>query len=136
VPSLADVVGRGREAHRRTLMLWREPLARALQLLAQQEGNQQGTESARSLAAAFTEGSLPASINWPESRLIERALPFVESAPVPTASPSPPAALPLSENEPIMQDEPNEPPGQWLDNLPGNPTALVDLVGESGRNAD
>ncbi|HEV2913130.1 MAG TPA: DUF6079 family protein [Pyrinomonadaceae bacterium] len=142
VPSLADVVGRGREAHRHTLLLWREPLAHALNVLAQGEGDEETAARARSLAAALIEGALAASFNWSDARLIEQALPYVEFAPARAASPPPlspslaPAALPVGEGEPIMQGQTTAPPEQWLDNLPGNPGALLDFVGESGRNAD
>jgi hypothetical protein len=36
----------------------------------------------------------------------------------------------------IVDETPPAQPEQWLDNLPGNPPALLDFVGESGRNAD
>ncbi|HYY58283.1 MAG TPA: DUF6079 family protein [Pyrinomonadaceae bacterium] len=138
-PSLADVVGRGREAHRHALLLWREPLAHALSLLAQQEGDERAAARARALAAALVEGKLDASFNWTDARLVERALPFIEFAPTARTAPErSPAALTTGEGEPIMGDEtPAAQPEQWLDNLPGNPpTALLDFVGESGRNAD
>jgi hypothetical protein len=135
VPSLADVLGRGCQSHRQTLLLWREPLARALSLLAHGEGNQDLRARAETLAAAFIEGTLPDAFRWSDAHLIERALPLVELTPAPLAS-HVPAALPATESDPIMQDEPTPQPEQWLDNLPGNPPALMDFHGESGRNAD
>jgi hypothetical protein len=135
VISLADVVGRGCEAHRQTLLVWREPLAQALSVLARHEGRQEVSASVERMAAVFSEGVLPASFNWADTRLIERALPFIALAPSRIASPSP-AALPLNESGPIIQDEADGPTEQWLDNLPGNPPALLDFAGESGRNAD
>ncbi|HEX8142932.1 MAG TPA: DUF6079 family protein [Pyrinomonadaceae bacterium] len=136
VISLADVVGRGCEAHRQALLLWREPLAQALSVLARQEGNREAALRAERMAAYFAEGVLPAAFDWPDMRLLERALPFVELASSRVASSSS-AALPLGESEPIMQGEPTgQEAEQWLDNLPGNPPALLDFAGESGRNAD
>jgi Family of unknown function (DUF6079) len=136
VPALADVLGRGCEAHRRTLLLWREPLSRALSQLAAGEGDGAASARALMLADAFIEGALPASLIWSDARLIERALPLVESmALLRTPAPTP-AALPEPAAEPIMQDEPAPPAEQWLDNLPGNPPAHLDFVAESGRNAD
>jgi hypothetical protein len=88
------------------------------------------------MAAALSEGVLPHSFNWSDTRLIERALPFIALAPSRIASPST-GALPQSESEQIIRDVAGGPhSGQWLDNLPGNPPALQDFAGESGRNAD
>jgi hypothetical protein len=135
VPSLADVLGRGCEAHRQTLLLWREPLARALSLLAQGEGDGEVRARAETLAAALTQRKLPDAFRWPDARLIARALPLVELRPL-SIETYVPAALPATQSEPIMQDEPATQTEQWLDNLPGNPPALLDFHGESGRNAD
>lgn len=138
--SLTDIMRQGRVAHRHTLALWHEPLARALGSLTHGEEESDGLlERARALAAAFSEAQLPVAFNWADVRLIERALPlveFVEAAPssinIPLST-----ALPVIEHEPIIQAEITVTgPEQWLDNLPGNPTVLVDVIGESGRNAD
>lgn len=138
--SLADIVRHGCAAHRHTLALWREPLAHALGALTHEEGEPGLSERARALAATIAEGRLPASFNWVDARSIERALPFVEFVEVAPPAPlnlPPPPALPDIEHEPIIQAEPVVAgPEHWLDNLPGNPTALIDVIGESGRNAD
>lgn len=139
-PSLADIVRHGCAAHRHTLTLWHEPLSRALGALTQGEAEGEELERARSLALAFSKGHLPASFNYVDARLIERALPLVkfdevEASPI-NLPPPPPTALPVIENEPIIEAEPIAGPEHWLDNLPGNPTALLDVMGESGRNAD
>ncbi len=141
--TLADIVRRGRAAHRHTLALWHEPLARALGTFTHGEEGAEEFERARSLVAAFSEGRLPVAFNWADARLIERALPLVESVEVaPSFIPSPlSTALPVVENGPIIQAETAAAaavagPEQWLDNLPGNPTSLIDVIGESGRNAD
>jgi hypothetical protein len=137
--SLTDIVRQGCTAHRHHLALWHEPLAHALGALTQGEEEMEGLERARALALAFSKGQLPVSFNYLDARLIERALPLVEfdeveSAPI--VLPPPPTALPVIENEPIIEVEVLAGPEHWLDNLPGNPTALVDVMGESGRNAD
>jgi hypothetical protein len=140
LPWLADVVRRGSQAHRHTLMLWSRPLAQALSTLTALEKDQSNLERARYLAARFSEESLPDSFNWVDARLIERSLSFVEyveATPAPAEQPPAAAALPLDESEPIIPLEPVAArTEQWLDNLPGNPTTLYDAVGESGRNAD
>lgn len=139
LPWLADVMRRGSQAHRHTLKLWAHPLAQALGTLTALEKDQANLERARQLAARFGEESLPDSFNWLDARLIERSLSFVEYV---EATPSPaeqhaPVALPLNESEPIITLDPVAAgTEQWLDNLPGNPTALFDAIGESGRNAD
>ena len=136
VISLADVVGRGCEAHRQTLLMWREPLAQALNVLARHEASREVAANAERLAAAFIAGLLPDSFNWSDTHLIERALPFISLAPSRIALPSP-EALPLNEGGPIIQAaDGRHTEQQWLDNLPGNPPALLDFAGESGRNAD
>ncbi|MBA3805569.1 MAG: hypothetical protein H0X14_07650, partial [Acidobacteria bacterium] len=123
-----------------TLALWHEPLARALGTFTHGEEGAEEFERARSLVAAFSEGRLPITFNWADARLIERALPLVEFVEVaPSSIPSSlSTALPVVENEPIIQAETAAVAGpeQWLDNLPGNPTTLVDVIGESGRNVD
>lgn len=143
LPWLADVMRRGCQAHRHTLALWSRPLAQSLAALTsvEKEKDQTSIERARYLSARFSEDALPDSFTWVDARLIERALSFVEfveAAPSHVNPPPPPvAALPVSESEPIMEAEPVAArPEQWLDNLPGNPTALFDAIGESGRNAD
>jgi hypothetical protein len=135
VPALADVLGRGCEAHRQTLLLWREPLSYAFLQLARTESDSEVSARAETLAIAFSEGALPASLSWSDARLIERALPMIEFNPLRTPAP-PVAALPAPESEPIMQDAPVPQGDGWLDNLPGNVSAQLDFVGESGRNAD
>ncbi|HEX8137617.1 MAG TPA: DUF6079 family protein [Pyrinomonadaceae bacterium] len=137
VPALADVLGRGSEAHRHTLLLWREPLSYALLQLARSEGDAELSARAETLAIAFSEGALPRAILWSDARLIERALPLIEFTALRRPPAPPAAALPAQPAEPIMQDAP--PVAQhdgWLDNLPGNVSAHLDFVGESGRNAD
>jgi hypothetical protein len=140
LPWLADVMRRGCQAHRHTLTLWARSLAQALLALTSVEKDQTSLARARHLVARFSEDALPDSFGWVDARLIERALSFVEfveAEPSHFDPPPPPAALPVSESEPIMEAEPVAArPEQWLDNLPGNPTALFDAIGESGRNAD
>ena len=140
IQALTDIVRRGRAAHRHTLALWHEPLARALKALTHgEEESEELLERARALVAAIEEGRLPVAFNWVDARLIERALPLVEFVETePSAIHSPLSnALPVIENEPIIQAETIvAAPEQWLDNLPNNPTVLVDVIGESGRNAD
>jgi hypothetical protein len=141
LPWLADVMRRGCHAHRHTLTLWARSLSQALSSLISVEKDQASLERARHLVARFSEDALPDSFTWVDARLIERALSFMEfteAQPSHVDPPQPPvAALPVSESEPIMEAEPVAArPEQWLDNLPGNPTALFDAIGESGRNAD
>jgi hypothetical protein len=140
LPWLADVMRRGGQAHRHTLTLWARPLAQAIAALTSVEKDQTSLARARHLVARFSEDALPDSFTWVDARLIERALSFVEFVEAEPSHINPPpavAALPVSESEPIMEAEPVAArPEQWLDNLPGNPTALFDAIGESGRNAD
>ncbi|HVG31829.1 MAG TPA: hypothetical protein VM911_02055 [Pyrinomonadaceae bacterium] len=142
LPWLADVMRRGCQAHRHTLTLWARSLSQALSALTSVEKDQTSIERARHLVARFSEDALPDSFTWVDARLVERALSFVEFTEAEPSHinpplPAPVAALPVSESEPIMEAEPVAArPEQWLDNLPGNPTALFDAIGESGRNAD
>lgn len=140
LPWLADVVRRGCKAHRQTLGLWARPLAQALDALTSVEKDQTSIERARHLSARFSQDALPDSFTWADARLLERALSYVDfvgAEPARVNAPPPPAALPVGEREPIIEAEPVAArPEQWLDNLPGNPRALFDAIGESGRNAD
>ncbi|HEX8772407.1 MAG TPA: DUF6079 family protein [Pyrinomonadaceae bacterium] len=130
VISLADVVGRGCEAHRQTLLIWREPLAHALKVLARHKGGQEMAARLERLANAFTEGVLPDSFNWADTRLIERALPFISLAPSRIA-------LPLDASGQIIRDKTDGRHADgWLDKMPGSAAALLDFASESGRNAD
>jgi hypothetical protein len=118
---LAEIVERGRAAHRRTLMFLATPLAIALDALARKDGDTETANRARTLSGAFAQGSGPAEFAPTDVRLIESALARM------TAPPPVRLRLPVNDYGLLTRDELRARLNQWLDDLPNEP-ALVEVV--------
>lgn len=124
--SLEDLARRGLEAHRRVLYVWSKHLGHALEELAQQEIEIEARAHAATLAAIFSEGSIPQPFTPFDVQLIELALQRTAVPPLRVSFPRESYGLMTSGELGARLKE-------WLDELPNNP-ALVDVVSESGHD--
>ncbi len=118
---IAELVERGRAAHRRTLMFLATPLAIALDALARKDGNTEIAHRARSLSGAFAQGTGPDQFSPVDVQLIESALARMSSPPPVRLH------LPVSDYGLLTRDELRARLNQWLDDLPSEP-AVVEVV--------
>jgi hypothetical protein len=118
---LAEIVERGRDAHRRTLRFLATPLAIALDALARKDGETETAQRARLLSGAFAQGTGPERFSPADVRLIESALARM------TSPPPVRLRLPVSDYGLLTRDELRARLNQWLDDLPNEP-ALVEVV--------
>lgn len=119
--TLAEVVERGRAAHRRTLLFLNAPLAIALDALARKGGDEEAAARARALSGMFAQGVGPDRFTPADVRLIEQALERMATPPPVRLH------LPASEYGLLTREELRARVNQWLDDLPSEP-ALVEVV--------
>lgn len=124
---LAEIVERGRDAYRRTLLFLNTPLAIALDALARKSVDDETTARARSLSGAFAQGTGPAHFTAGDVRLLESALERM------TTPPPVRLKLPVSDYGLLTRDELRARLNQWLDDLPNEP-ALVEVVERDDGN--
>jgi hypothetical protein len=125
--ALEDATHAGRMAHRRTLALWCQPLAHALEALAQDELKSVMINRARALAGLLAQGKLPLLFTSSEVQLIETALQRTSLPPLRVT-------LPVNGHALLTRDEMAARFKQWLDDLPDYP-AFVEIVSESVGDA-
>jgi hypothetical protein len=119
--TLAEIVERGRTAHRRTLLFLNAPLAIALDALARKDGDEETIHRARALSGMFAQGIGPDRFTPADVRLIEQALERMATPPPVRLN------LPTSDYGLLTREELRARVNQWLDDLPSEP-ALVEVV--------
>jgi len=119
--TLAEIVERGRTAHRRTLLFLNAPLAIALDALARKDGDEETMHRARALSGMFAQGIGPERFTPADVHLIENALERM------TTPPPVRLHLPTSDYGLLTREELRARVNQWLDDLPSEP-ALVEVV--------
>jgi hypothetical protein len=119
--TLAEIVERGRTAHRRTLLFLNAPLAIALDALARKDGDEETMHRARALSGMFAQGIGPDEFTAADVRLIESALDRMATPPPVRLH------LPTSDYGLLTREELRARVNQWLDDLPSEP-ALVEVV--------
>jgi len=127
--TLAEIVERGRTAHRRTLLFLNAPLAIALDALARKDGDEETMQRARALSGMFAQAQGPDKFTAVDVRLIESALERMATPPPVRLH------LPTSDYGLLTREELRARVNQWLDDLPSEP-ALVEVVeSEKGGGA-
>jgi hypothetical protein len=122
--ALEESLGRGRDAHRRTLALWSNHLAHALEALAHEdEMTEETAHRARALAAALAQDGAHAPLSLMDVQLIEQALRRTNVPPWRVS-------LPADDYGLLTREELRARLQQWLDDLPDYP-ALVEVTSES-----
>jgi hypothetical protein len=125
--ALEETMQAGRAAHRRTLALWAQPLAHALESLAQTGDDEETRRHAAGLAAGFEQGEPPSPLSAADVHLIEAAL-------AETSMPHLRLPLPVDGHALLTGDELGARVRQWLDDLPTFP-AFVEIVSGGGSHA-
>lgn len=128
IADLAELSVRGRAAARRTLSLFHQHLARALNLLTRDGQSAETAQRAYRLADAFTKGQHPELYTHADARLIAAAL-DVQPASQPLR-----VSLPTDNYGLLTREELTAYMQQWLDELPIGPL-LVELAGERRTDA-
>ncbi|MFN2455308.1 MAG: hypothetical protein ABR577_13925 [Pyrinomonadaceae bacterium] len=124
--SLAGVVKRGLNAHRRTLARWSTHLAHALQEHAQDATDEGARQRSLSLSTSFAEGRVPVALSVFDIELIESVLQRTGAPPLRVALPADGYGL-------LTRDELDVRLRQWLEELPEHP-ALIEVVGERSEH--